>query len=130
MPTTASEPPGHPGTSRDASPASAHRERATPTSACQTPLGNGSSTVAAATNFSSSKGKDMSLLKAIDTNPSFAPRESGPLPERLISGNPAFKTWVQDVARRETIHTGVWEATPGEIWKTIETVRKIYVTVM
>ncbi|MBA4866974.1 hypothetical protein H1V43_37915 [Streptomyces sp. PSKA54] len=72
----------------------------------------------------------MSLLKAIDTNPSFAPRESGPLPERLISGNPAFKTWVQDVARRETIHTGVWEATPGEIWKTIETVRKIYVTVM
>jgi uncharacterized cupin superfamily protein len=35
----------------------------------------------------------MSLLKAIDTNPSFAPRDSGPLPERLISGNPAFKTW-------------------------------------
>jgi uncharacterized cupin superfamily protein len=35
----------------------------------------------------------MSLLKTIDTNPSFAPRESGPPPERLISGNPAFKTW-------------------------------------
>jgi hypothetical protein len=30
----------------------------------------------------------MSLLKTIDTNPSFAPRESGPLPERLISGDP------------------------------------------
>ncbi|AZQ39849.1 DUF861 domain-containing protein [Streptomyces cyaneochromogenes] len=56
----------------------------------------------------------MSLLKAIDTNPSFAPRESGPLPEHLICGNPAFKTWAQDVARGESIHTGVWEATPGE----------------
>lgn len=117
----------------------------------------------------------MSLLKNIDTNPSFPPRESGPLPERLISGSPSFKTWAQDVARGEMIHTGVWEATPGEtrsikgetfefchiisgvveltperggpvvykagdsfvmkpgfvgVWKTIETVRKIYVTVM
>lgn len=116
----------------------------------------------------------MSLLKTIDTNPTFAPRESGPLPERLISGDPAFKTWAQDVARGETVHSGVWEATPGEtrsikgetfefchilsglieltpegggpviykagdsfvmkpgfvgVWKTIETVRKIYVTV-
>ncbi len=117
----------------------------------------------------------MSLLKAIDTNPSFAPRESAPLPERLICGKPTFRTWAQDVARGETIHTGLWEATPGEtrsikgetfefchilsgiveltpegggptiykagdsfvmkpgyvgVWKTIETVRKIYVTVM
>ncbi|QFI69898.1 cupin domain-containing protein [Sinorhizobium alkalisoli] len=117
----------------------------------------------------------MSLLKTIDPNPAFAPRENSPLPERLIAGNPAFKTWAQDVARGEMIHTGVWEATPGEtrsikgetfefchilagaveitpedgepvvykagdsfvmkpgfvgIWKTIETVRKIYVTVM
>jgi uncharacterized protein len=116
----------------------------------------------------------MSLLKTIDIDPAFAPRESGPLPERLISGSPSFKTWAQDVARDEMIHTGVWEATPGEtrsikgttfefchilsgvveitpeggepivyragdsfvmkpgfvgIWKTIETVRKIYVTV-
>ncbi|THK35533.1 cupin domain-containing protein [Ensifer sp. MPMI2T] len=117
----------------------------------------------------------MSLLKTIDTTPSFPPRESVPLPERLISGNPSFKTWAQDVARGEMIHTGVWEATPGEtrsikgetfefchilsgvveltpengepvvyrsgdsfvmkpgfvgVWKTIETVRKIYVSVM
>ena len=117
----------------------------------------------------------MSLLKTIDTNPAFAPRESAPLPERLIAGNPSFRTWAQDVARDEMIHTGVWEATPGEtrsikgetfefchilsgmveitpeggepivyqagdsfvmkpgfvgVWKTIETVRKIYVTVM
>ncbi|WP_258053230.1 cupin domain-containing protein [Streptomyces sp. Ru72] len=116
----------------------------------------------------------MSLLKTIDPNPSFAPQESGPLPERLISGNPTYKTWAQDAARGETIKTGVWEATPGEtrsikgelfefchilsgvieltpeggepvvykagdsfvmkpgfvgVWKTIETVRKIYLTV-
>jgi uncharacterized cupin superfamily protein len=116
----------------------------------------------------------MSLLKTIDPHPSFAPRVSGPLAERLISGNPSFKTWAQDVTRGETIHSGIWEATPGEtrsikgdtfefchvlsglieltpdggepvvykagdsfvmkpgfvgIWKTIETVRKIYVTV-
>ncbi|MDW8803960.1 cupin domain-containing protein [Streptomyces scabiei] len=116
----------------------------------------------------------MSLLKTIDTHPSFAPHRSGPLPERLVSGNPAFMTWPQDIARGEMIHTGVWEATPGEtrsvkgetfefchilaglveltpeggepvvygagdsfvmkpgfvgVWKTIETVRKIYVIV-
>ncbi|MEI9410661.1 MULTISPECIES: cupin domain-containing protein [unclassified Mesorhizobium] len=114
----------------------------------------------------------MSLLKTVDTDPSFSPRESKALRERLIAGDPAFKTWAQDVTR--DIHTGVWEATPGEtrsikgetfefchilsgvieitpdagvtmtyragdsfvmkpgftgIWKTIETVRKIYVTV-
>ncbi|WP_449352223.1 cupin domain-containing protein [Streptomyces shaanxiensis] len=118
--------------------------------------------------------KSMSLLKTIDPDPSFAPQESGPLPERLVSGNPTYKTWAQDAARGETIKTGVWEATPGEthsikgelfefchilsgvieltpeggepviykagdsfvmkpgyvgVWKTIETVRKIYVTV-
>lgn len=115
----------------------------------------------------------MPLLKTIDPTPSFAPREAVPAPDRLISGNPSFKTWAQDSARNETIHTGVWEATPGlthsikgetfefchilsglvEItpeggepvtyragdsfvmkpgfvgtWRTIETVRKIYVT--
>lgn len=120
------------------------------------------------------KGHPLSLLKTVDTSPAFQPRESGALPERLISGNPAFKTWAQDVAKGDLVHTGVWEATPGEtrsvkgdtfefchilsgvieitpddgkpetyragdsfvmkpgftgIWKTIETVRKIYVTV-
>jgi uncharacterized cupin superfamily protein len=116
----------------------------------------------------------LSLLKTIDTSPSFSPRESKALPERLIAGDPAFKTWAQDVAKGDLVHTGVWEATPGEtrsikgetfefchilsgvveitpdagepvtyragdsfvmkpgftgVWKTIETVRKIYVTV-
>jgi uncharacterized protein len=116
----------------------------------------------------------VSLLKTIETDPTLAPRESKALSERLISGEPSFKTWVQDVARDEMIHTGVWEATPGEtrsikgetfefchivsgiveitpeggepvtyragdsfimkpgfvgVWKTIKTVRKIYVTI-
>lgn len=55
----------------------------------------------------------MSLLKTIDTNPTFTPKESKALPERVISGDPAFKTWPQDVCRGEMIHTGVWEATPA-----------------
>lgn len=61
----------------------------------------------------------MSFLKAIDTDPSFAPRESGPLPERLISGNPTeggepliYKAGDSFVMK------------PGYVgvWKTIETV--------
>ncbi|KUO10445.1 cupin [Streptomyces sp. DSM 15324] len=101
--------------------------------------------------------------------PSFRPQ-----PERLISGDPTYKTWAQDAARGETVKTGVWEATPGEthsikgeffefchilsgvieltpeggepvvyragdsfvvkpgyvgVWKTVETVRKICLTV-
>jgi uncharacterized protein len=116
----------------------------------------------------------MSLLVTIDPNPDFAPKESLPVPERLISGNPSFKTWAQDASRQDKVQTGVWEATPGEthsikgttyefchlisglveieekdgdtktyragdsfvmkpgfvgVWRTIETVRKIYVCV-
>ena len=120
------------------------------------------------------KAFPLSLLKTIDTNPTFPPRESKALPDRLIAGDPAFKTWAQDAAKGDLVHSGVWEATPGErrsikgdtfefchilscvieirpdggetvtyragdsfvmkpgfigIWKTIETMRKIYVTV-
>ena len=116
----------------------------------------------------------MSLLQKIDTAPTSAPHHSKALPERLIAGDPSFKTWAQDTSKDDLVHTGVWEATPGETrsikgetfefchilsgrveitpaggepvaygagdsfvmkpgfvgtWKTIETVRKIYVTV-
>lgn len=116
----------------------------------------------------------MSLLTTIDIAPRFAPEDSKASPERLISGDPAFKTWAQDESRDGSVNTGVWEATPGVtrsikgetfefchilsgvieieedggeirtyragdsfvmkpgftgIWRTIETVRKIYVTV-
>jgi len=56
----------------------------------------------------------LSLLKTIDTNPTFPPRESKALPDRLIAGDPAFKTWAQDAAKGDLVHSGVWEATPGE----------------
>lgn len=116
----------------------------------------------------------VSLLKTIDQNPTFEPKHGTPAPERLIAGNPFFKTWAQDSAKDGKVDTGVWEATPGEthsikgetfefcyilqgvieltekgketvvykagdsfvmkpgyvgVWKTIETVRKIYVTI-
>lgn len=116
----------------------------------------------------------MTLLVTIDTDPESTPEEALPLPERLISGSPQFKTWAQDASRGETVTTGIWEATPGEthslkgttfefchilsglieidetggetrtyragdsfvmkpgfvgVWRTIETVRKIYVCV-
>ena len=116
----------------------------------------------------------MSLLKTIDPNPSFEPKQRTAEPDRLIAGSPAFKTWLQDTAKDGNVNTGVFEATPGEthsikgetfefchlvhgvieltekgkepviyragdsfvmkpgyvgVWKTIETVRKIFVTV-
>lgn len=116
----------------------------------------------------------MSNLIAIDTNPTFAPKEALPQPDRLISGAPEFKTWAQDSSNADKVLTGIWQATPGEthsikgttfefchilsglieieetggatqtfragdsfvmkpgfegIWRTIETVRKIYVCV-
>jgi uncharacterized cupin superfamily protein len=123
---------------------------------------------------SSKKGDPMSLLKTINPKPLDTPRESKAAPDRLVSGDPSFKTWAQDTARDGMINTGVWEATPGETrsikgetfefchvldgvveltedggetvtyragdsfvmkpgftgtWRTVETVRKIYVTV-
>lgn len=117
----------------------------------------------------------MSRLITIDPDPKGAPKVSKAAPERLIAGEPTFKTWAQDSTRDDMIATGVWEATPGEtrsmkgetfefchilsgvvalredgvegerifragdsfvmkpgfvgVWRTIETVRKIYVVV-
>lgn len=116
----------------------------------------------------------MSLLISLDATPAGEPEHSKAAADRLIAGDPSFKTWAQDVSRDDSVHTGVWEATPGEsrsikgetfefchilsgvvelteagqpprifragdsfvmkpgyvgVWKTIETVRKIYVVV-
>jgi uncharacterized protein len=93
----------------------------------------------------------MSLLITIDTNPAFTPKEALPMPERLISGTPSFKTWAQEGTTYEFCHiiSGVIEIEekggetktyragdsfamkPGfvGVWRTIETVRKIYVCV-
>lgn len=116
----------------------------------------------------------MTYIKKIDTHPTFEPKEAVPTPDRLISGDPHFKTWAMDESKDGAVKTGVWEATPGVthsikgetyefchliegvieltpkdgepviyragdsfvmkpgfvgVWKTIETVRKIYVIV-
>ena len=114
----------------------------------------------------------MSSLITLNTHPDFEPERGAPAPERVLSGNPSAQTWILDQASAGTIHTGIWEATPGEtraikgdtfefchilsglvevtedggapvrygagqsfllkpgfvgVWKTIETVRKIFV---
>lgn len=116
----------------------------------------------------------MSLLVKIDTHPTFEPKVAHPTAEKLISGDPVYKTWAQDSSRDDKIRTGIWESTPGSnhsikgtmlefcylvsglveieekggathtfkagdsfvmkpgfvgVWRTIETVRKIYVCV-
>lgn len=116
----------------------------------------------------------MALLKTFDLANLGTPRESKAAPEKLISGDPSFKTWALDESRGGNVDSGVWEATPGVTrsakgetfefchilqgvveltedgkapvtyragdsfimkpgftgtWRTIETVRKIYVTV-
>jgi uncharacterized cupin superfamily protein len=45
-------------------------------------------------------------------NPGIA-RESQALPERLVEGNPLYKTWEQDNVGNGRIRSGIWEATPG-----------------
>ena len=98
----------------------------------------------------------MSLIKTIEHNPDFEPVQSKPEADRLISGDPAFKSWPQDADKGDKVRTGVWEATPGVthsrkgtmyefchilsgvvemkpgfvgVWRTVETVRKIFVCV-
>ncbi len=55
----------------------------------------------------------MTLLKRIDLFPTSEPKVTKALAERLVSGDPTFKTWAQDVSRGN-VRTGVWEATPGQ----------------
>ena len=60
----------------------------------------------------------MTKIVPLDVAPSFDPRENTALPERLVEGNPFFKTWELDTAEAsasnwEKIRSGIWEATPG-----------------
>lgn len=55
----------------------------------------------------------MPLLKTFDLANLGTPREGKADPQRLLEGDPSFKTWEQDVSRDGNVHSGVWEATPG-----------------
>lgn len=43
----------------------------------------------------------MSLLVTIDTDPNFTPMDAVPGSERLISGNPFFKTWARPASETD-----------------------------
>ncbi|MCQ2004612.1 cupin domain-containing protein [Rhizobium sp. NRK18] len=48
---------------------------------------------------------------------SVEPEEGAPAPDRLISGDPQFRTWNLEEADGG-LYAGVWEATPGK-WKIV-----------
>nr|WP_236775448.1 cupin domain-containing protein [Agrobacterium tumefaciens] len=41
------------------------------------------------------------------------PVERRPAGEEVISGEPVFRTWLQDESIGGKVRTGIWEATPG-----------------
>lgn len=46
-----------------------------------------------------------------------APEEGAPAPDRLISGDPQFRTWNLEEAEGG-LYAGVWESTPGK-WRIV-----------
>lgn len=46
---------------------------------------------------------------------SIEPEEGAPVPDRLISGDPRFRTWNFEEAEGG-LYAGVWESTPGK-WR-------------
>ncbi|EJB07150.1 putative enzyme of the cupin superfamily [Rhizobium leguminosarum bv. trifolii WSM597] len=55
----------------------------------------------------------MSRLIAFDLANLGTPHESKAPPERLVEGDPSYKTWEQDNVDKSRIRSGIWEATPG-----------------
>lgn len=41
------------------------------------------------------------------------PEREAPAPEKVISGDPQFTTWLAETTDNETLFSGVWESTPG-----------------
>ncbi len=48
---------------------------------------------------------------------SVTPEEGAPAPDRLLSGNPVFRTWNFEEAEGG-LYAGIWEATPGK-WRIV-----------
>lgn len=42
------------------------------------------------------------------------PQEDAPAPERVLAGDPRFRTW--NAEERDGLYAGIWEATPGK-WR-------------
>lgn len=42
------------------------------------------------------------------------PEEGAPAPERVLAGDPRFRTW--NAEERDGLYAGIWEATPGK-WR-------------
>ena len=57
----------------------------------------------------------MSNLTFFKLNNLGAGRESGPVPERLLTGDPRFTNWDVDQSTDGKVRTGVWETTPGTL---------------
>jgi uncharacterized cupin superfamily protein len=58
----------------------------------------------------------MSLALTLDTS-AIEPETGAPAADRLISGNPQFRTWNVEEAPGG-LYAGVWEATPGK-WRIV-----------
>ena len=48
-----------------------------------------------------------------DVNTLPEPTSRKPVAPELISGDPSFRSWVQDVSFDGKVKSGIWEATPG-----------------
>ena len=55
----------------------------------------------------------MSQMIVFDLENLGTPELSQAAPDRLVEGNPSYKTWEQDVVDGGRIRSGVWEASPG-----------------
>ncbi|MDR7031852.1 cupin domain-containing protein [Mesorhizobium sp. BE184] len=55
----------------------------------------------------------LALFVPIDTD-GIEPEEGAPAPERVLAGDPRFRTW--NAEERDCLYAGIWEATPGK-WR-------------
>jgi uncharacterized cupin superfamily protein len=54
------------------------------------------------------------MANFVTIDASGAGEEEAPAPDRVLSGNPTFRTW--NVEERDGLYAGIWEATPGK-WR-------------
>ncbi|TPJ81919.1 cupin domain-containing protein [Mesorhizobium sp. B2-5-13] len=50
---------------------------------------------------------------SLDVNTLPAPTGRKPVAPELISGDPSFRSWIQDESFDGKVRSGIWEATPG-----------------